>query len=107
MILRLSFCMALCILGACAQSRSGTVCTDANKPTITKPVDGGTVVLTDIIRGTSPCPAMKHYVIVTPPNGADWVQNKPFNFQASVYSTQAQFGEAVRVNKNETPGLRV
>lgn len=107
MIPRLSLFMALFILGASAQNQFSSSCTDSNGPTITKPVNGGTVVLTDIVRGTSPCPAMKHYVIVTPPNGADWVQSKPFDFQASgAFSTRAQFGEGT-VGIGETFLIRI
>ena len=91
---RLLFSMALGIFGLRVQGQSGSTCTDTKKPAITQPLDGGNVVLTDIIRGTSPCPAMKHYVVVTPPNGTDWVQGKPFTFGANgLFTTQAQFGE--------------
>ncbi len=77
-----------------AQSPSATACTDAKKPVITKPLDGGTVVLTDIIRGTTPCTGMKHYVVVTPPNGVNWVQAKSFNISANgAFIAEAQFGE--------------
>src|SRR5437016_4778296 len=76
------------------QNRSSASCSDKNKPVITVPNDQGSVVLTDIVKGTTPCPGMKHYVIVTPPNGTDWVQRTPVTIDASGnFITKAQFGE--------------
>ncbi len=107
MTLRLSLCVFLSAVAASAQSRPVAVCTDAIKPTIVTPLKGGSVVLTDLIRGVSPCPTMKHYVVVTPSNGTDWIQNKPFTFGANaLFTTQAQFGEG-SVGINDTFLIRI
>lgn len=74
---------------------TSTPCTEANKPLISQPVDGGQVALNDIIRGTTPCSGMNHYVVVTPPDGANWVQNRgPLSIDpVGSFISQAQFGE--------------
>lgn len=70
-------------------------CTDDRKPVITKPVKGGKVILTDLIRGMTPCPGMDHYIVVTPlEDGVNWVQNKPASVEADgSFNGEAQFGE--------------
>src|SRR5262245_60823754 len=71
----------------------GTGCT--NKPVITEPREGASVSYTDIVKGTTTCNGLRHYVIVTPPNGVDYVQNKECAFPSrnAFTCSSVQFGE--------------
>lgn len=77
------------------QTSPSAPCTEAKKPVITKPVEGGKVILVDAISGTTPCSGMNHYVVVIPAeNAVKWVQNKPFNINTQgSFASEAQFGE--------------
>lgn len=56
-----------------AASRS-TGC--SSKPVIVQPKEGASLGPTEIVTGTTTCSGWRHYVLVTPPNGVDWVQDK-------------------------------
>ena len=77
-----------------AQARSGmTGC--AGKPVITAPGKDASVAYTEIVKGTTTCNGWRHYVIVTPSNGVDYVQNKECTFPSrnAFTCSSVQFGE--------------
>lgn len=76
------------------QARSGvTGC--AGKPVITAPQKDASVASTEIVKGTTTCNGWRHYVIVTPSNGVDYVQNKECTFPSrnAFTCSSVQFGE--------------
>ena len=69
-------------------------CTAQRTPVISIPKDGGTVALADIVSGTTPCPGKPHYILVTTPQAANFVQNAPPKpAPDGSFTGTAQFGE--------------
>lgn len=63
---------------------------------ITKPADGDSVNLVDVVRGETPFAGLNHYIVVTPIKaGVDFVQSGPVPVHAGgFWSGQAAFGSA-------------
>lgn len=61
--------------------------------TINSPQNSTDVVLTEIIRGWTPFPELNHYIVVTPENGVDYVQDSDVNVsRAGTWTGTATFG---------------
>lgn len=80
---------------ASSVSSASGPCTATKKPIVTKPPNGGSVALNDVVAGTTPCSEMRHYVVVTPlENSVNWVQDSPATTDANgSFTGQAQFGQ--------------
>lgn len=67
----------------------------ASKPVISAPGNNADVVYTEIVKGTTTCSGQRHYVVVTPQNGVDYVQNRECSFpsRTTFTCTSVQFGE--------------
>ncbi len=70
--------------------------TEKSQFRIIYPINGGTVELTDLVRGTTPYPNKNHYIVVTPlETGDDWVQDSPVKiYTGGLWTGRVRFGTA-------------
>lgn len=67
----------------------------ASQFVITSPPESGSVAFTDLLRGTTPYPNLRHYIVITPMSvGADWVQDDVAAVSGNIWSGRGRFGEA-------------